>query len=449
MPLDLRKSLRRVSACRVPRGVLDRAHVGEVEWMPTFFQRGDGAHVWDIDGNRYVDMVLGKGVVTLGHGFAEVNAAAAAAAANGAQLPVCPASYAELADRLAELIPAAESSLFLKGGSDATVASIRLSRAFTGRDVIAFCGYHGWHDCFIPKRNSRAGTPKSTQVDMIDFAYDLELLERVVEERGHELAGILVTPEPELYDADFLVKVRALADRAGAVLTVDEVKCGMHLTIGGAHDYYGVRADLITLSKGLANGFPISAVCGRPEILDASALTHMFGTYFYGGPEIAACLKTLEIYQQRDVIGHQWRQANHLMDRLDEVLEDEKVPAWTLGPGPRYSLLFEDEAAETLFYKEATAHGALFYPVDNQTTSLAHDDAVSAEVIDACARALRVVRDQHYGNRRERPELISPRSLARYEVKRLSRGGLVTPEQVLRPRSQRWPQLKRAVLDAD
>ena len=243
-----------------PSGVLGFVRSGWAATYPTVFESAGGAHARDASGRRYVDWVMGKGNVTLGHALPAVDRAAYERARRGVALPGVSPEYGALAARLAARFDVIESAAFAKNGSDAVSIAMRLARVFTGRERVLSAGYHGW--------DARRG--------VLDFGYDLAALEEGLAE---PTAAVLVTPEPAFHDAARAVETARLAREAGALLIYDEVRCGMRLP-GGAHGLRGVRPDLVTLSKGLANGYPISAVGGRRDVMDASARTYVFGTSY-------------------------------------------------------------------------------------------------------------------------------------------------------------------------
>jgi glutamate-1-semialdehyde aminotransferase len=383
---------------------------------PTFLSRGSGAHVWDTSGRRWVDWVQGKGAVTLGHARAEVDAAVARRASQGALLGACPVEYEELAARLATYLPGTEQAMFTKNGSDAVHAALRLAKVFTGRDLIVSAGYHGWDDRLLP---GAAPTPVPGAV--LDFGYDLVELERVLAEHGPRVAAVLVTPEPAFFGREMLERAAELARSAQALFVVDEVRAGLRVAPAGAHQHFGVSADLFTLSKGLANGYPLAAVLGRKEVLEASSRTYVFGTYYAEAAALAAGLASVELYQQQDVVAAIWRAGEDLMLGLEALFADEGLRARCLGPAPVFQILFEDEVAEAAFYAGSVRRGVLFFQDDAQCPSAAHGDHHVVETLAVCREVAREIRRERQGGRAERLETPSPELLARSAKRRMIR----------------------------
>ena len=229
------------------------------EEYPIFMQRAKGSHIWDVDGNEYVDWMMSYGPVILGHSYPRVDQAVIEEMKNGFLFNLTPPMQLELAKKLIELIPCAEMVQFVATGSGATSAAVRIARAYTGREKIIRWGYHAWHDWAI---GERPGILPKVMEDTLTFSYnDLDSLEAVLEKHKHNVACIIMMPlAVELPKPGFLEGVRDLADSYGAVLIFDEIRSWPRMSLGGAQEYYGVTPDMTTISKGIANGHSISAV---------------------------------------------------------------------------------------------------------------------------------------------------------------------------------------------
>jgi glutamate-1-semialdehyde 2,1-aminomutase/spore coat polysaccharide biosynthesis protein SpsF len=283
---------------------------------PVFLARGKGSHVWDVDGNEFIDYVTALGPVILGYDWPSVTEAVIKQVRNGAAFSLPHPLEVELAELLVEIIPCAEMVRYGKNGSDATSAAVRVARAFTGRDKIACCGYHGWHDWFVGTTTRALGVPQATRPLTLTFQYnDLRSLERLFDEHHREIAAVIMEPvgvvEPE---NDFLAAVKELAHRHGAVLIFDEIVTGFRLGIGGAQMHYGVTPDLACFGKAMANGFPLSAVVGRREIMEL--FDEVFVSFTFGGEAIAlaAAVATINELRSEDVYRHLWNQGRKLQD---------------------------------------------------------------------------------------------------------------------------------------
>ena len=225
---------------------------------PIFLERGKGCRVWDVDGNEYIDYVQGLLPNILGYAHVEVNAAAAAQLAEGHSFSLPHPLEVQLAERLTRLIPCAEMVRFGKNGSDATSGAVRAARAFTGRDRIACCGYHGWQDWYIGSTSRNAGVPKAVRELTHPFPYnDLASLEKLLEEHPDEFAAVIMEPVNFVEPAHgFLEGVKHLALRHAALLIFDEICVGFHFGLGGAQKLFGVTPDLACFGKAMGNGFP-------------------------------------------------------------------------------------------------------------------------------------------------------------------------------------------------
>lgn len=408
----------------VPRGILTFLRSGWGHGYPTYLSGGSGAWVWDASGRRWVDWVQGKGAVTLGHARREVDEAVARRASQGVLLGACPDDYEELAARLCAYLPDVEQAMFVKNGSDAVHAALRLARVFTGRDLVVSAGYHGWDDRLLP-----GAAPAPVPGAVLDFGYDLAELERVLAEHGSRVAAVLVTPEPAFFGREMLERAALLARSASALFVVDEVRAGLRVAPAGAHQLFDVRADLFTLSKGLANGYPLAAVLGRRDVLEASARTYVFGTYYAEAAAIAAGLAALELYQREDVVAAIWRAGEALMLGLEQLFAEEGVAARCLGPAPVLQILFESEQAEASFYAGAARRGVLFFQDDAQCPSAAHGEEQLTETLAVCRELARELRRDVQGGRALCLESPSSELLARSAQRRMIRPSAVDAQR--------------------
>ena len=219
---------------------------------PLFLERGEGARVWDVDGNEYLDFTMALCAVSLGYADPDVNAAVARQLERGVLFTLAHPLEAEVAEQLCRLIPCAEMVRFGKNGSDVTSGAVRLARAFTGRDVIAACGYHGWQDWAIGPTTRNMGVPKAVRELTCTFTYNrIETLERIFDEHPGRVAAVIMEPvgiEPPR--SGFLESVRELSSRRGALLIFDEIVTGFRLALGGAQEHFGVVPDLACFGKG-------------------------------------------------------------------------------------------------------------------------------------------------------------------------------------------------------
>lgn len=288
---------------------------------PLFITHGRGSYVWDVDGNQYVDFVSGLLPVILGYQYKAVNEAIKKQLKNGILFSLASPLENELAKLLIKHIPCAEMVRFGKNGSDVTTGAIRLARAVTGREHIALCGYHGWHDWYIGTTARRLGIPKSTQKLSHKFNYnDISSLEKIL--KKYKVAAVIMEPmnynEPE---NNFLAKVKTLAHKHGALLIFDEIITGFRYNLGGAQKLFGVTPDLATFGKSMANGMPISALVGRKKYM--KRISDIFYSFTMGGEtlSIAAAIATIEEIEKKKVINYIWKLGKYLQNNTNKLLK--------------------------------------------------------------------------------------------------------------------------------
>ena len=250
---------------------------------PYFIARGKGSHVWDIDGNEYVDFVNALCSVTLGYGDTDVDSAVRTQLDDGVIFSLPHPIETEVAEAIVEMVPCAEAVRFGKNGSDATSGAIRLARAYTKRDRVAVCGYHGWQDWYIGSTARSAGVPDAVKQLTHSFAYnDLESLNRLLDAHPNDFAAVILEPMNVTYPKPgFLESVRELTEQRGIILIFDETITGFRFANGGAQELFGVTPDLATFGKGLANGYPLSAIAGRSDIM--KLMEEIFFSFTFGG----------------------------------------------------------------------------------------------------------------------------------------------------------------------
>jgi glutamate-1-semialdehyde aminotransferase/spore coat polysaccharide biosynthesis protein SpsF (cytidylyltransferase family) len=366
---------------------------------PIFLERGKGCRVWDVDGNEYIDYVQGLLPNILGYAHGEVNAAAAAQLAEGHSFSLPHPLEVQLAERLTRLIPCAEMVRFGKNGSDATSGAVRAARAFTGRDRIACCGYHGWQDWYIGSTTRNAGVPKAVRELTHPFAYnDLAGLEKLLGEHPREFAAVIMEPfnfvDPA---AGFLEGVKDLADRHGALLIFDEICVGFHFGLGGAQKLFGVTPDLACFGKAMGNGFPISCVVGRSDVM--RIFNEIFYSFTFAGEvaSMAAAMKVLDILEQTDALARIESNGRILQDGLNAMAREAGMSGQIRAVGrPQWSLLkFSDRdgadspLVKNLFQQEAVKRGVLLLATHNVTA--AHDGAAIHQTLEIYAEVVKTL----------------------------------------------------------
>ena len=268
---------------------------------PLYIEKAKGANVWDIDGNKYVDLVSSLASITLGYSDPKINRAVKEQLKKGVVYSLPGKLEAEVAEQICHLIPSAEMVRFGKNGTDATSAAVRLARAYTGRNKVLVCGYHGWQDWYIGSTSRNKGVPKAVSDLTKTFSYnDIESFRNLINEG--DIACVVMEPMNIEYPMiGFLEEIRSTTSKNGIVLVFDETITGFRFSKGGAQELFRVTPDLSTFGKGLANGFPLSAIVGKREIM--MEMENIFFSGTFGGEllSLAACNVVLDLHH-RDLV---------------------------------------------------------------------------------------------------------------------------------------------------
>jgi glutamate-1-semialdehyde 2,1-aminomutase len=396
---------------------------------PGFVARGQGCHVWDVDGNEFIEYGMGLRAVTLGHGYPPVVEAASRALAGGVNFTRPAPIEVECAEELLGLVAPEGGAMvkFAKNGSDATSAAVRLARGFTDRDLVAICADHPFFstdDWFIGTTGMPAGIPKGIQALTVRFRYnDLDSVRALFAEHPGQIACLVMEVENTRPPAPgFLAGVRALCDEHGALLVFDEIITGFRWHLRGAGHLYGVRPDLSTFAKALGNGFSISALVGRREVMELGGLRTgrervflLSTTYGAETHTLAAALATMRAYQAEPVIEHLYRQGDRLAAGVSAAAAAHGISDHVGVAGRPCNLIYltrdrdgkPSQQLRTLFLQELLRGGVL---APSFVVSYAHTDADidrTIEVVDAAlavyARALDEGVDRHLVGRPVRP----------------------------------------------
>lgn len=248
---------------------------------PLYAARAKGAYLWDVDGNRYVDLISNLAAVTLGYSHKGQNKEVVRQLRNSTGMSLPSKIEAEVAEKIVELVPSAEMVRFAKNGTDATSAAIRLSRAYTGREHVVVCGYHGWQDWYIGSTNRNKGVPNSSRRLTHSFQFnDLVELRRLFDEFKGEIACVILEPMNRVFpEPGFLQTVISICEAEGAICVFDETITGFRFAKGGAQELFEVTPHLSTFGKGIANGFPLSVISGRRDIMIEMENIFFSGTF--------------------------------------------------------------------------------------------------------------------------------------------------------------------------
>jgi glutamate-1-semialdehyde 2,1-aminomutase len=351
---------------------------------PYFITRGEGSRVWDADGNEYIDCINALASVTLGYNDADVVDAVRTQLDSGTIFSLPHPLEIEVAEKIVAMVPCAEQVRFGKNGSDATSGAIRLARACTGRDRVAVCGYHGWQDWFIGSTTRNLGVPAAVSELTHPFVYnDIESLRRLLAQYPKGFAAVILEPVNVTPPADgFLEEVQRLTREHGALLVFDETITGFRFANGGAQEYFSVIPDLATFGKGLANGYPISALAGKAEYM--RLLEDVFFSFTFGGDtlSLAAALATLNKLTREPVVDTLWRRGEKLLSGLDQLITRHQAGhIFQVGGLPVWSFLIVKDAVpynsfeiKTLFLQEMFARGILTIGTHNISYALADGD---------------------------------------------------------------------------
>lgn len=358
---------------------------------PAFVARAEGAHVFDVDGNRFVDFPMALGPVILGHAWPSVNEAITRQLADGITYTLAHPLELDVAERIVDRVPGAERVRFGKTGSDANSAAIRIARAATGRDGVLVGGYHGWHDWYIGSTTRDRGVPAAVKELTGAFTFgDLESLDAALDAQGGSTAAVMLEPagvtEPE---PGYLQAVADRAHAAGALVIFDEIITGFRLGPGGAQERYSVRADLVTFGKALGNGMPISAVAGPAEHMDL--LSDIFFSGTHGGEvlSLAAARATLDELDD-GAFAELYRKGEVIRAGVQRAIDVAGVGEWVSvgGVAPRTVVVVgepfpseEGLMARSLVQQEMALHGILFN--GNNFICLAHSDEDIAQAVRA------------------------------------------------------------------
>jgi glutamate-1-semialdehyde 2,1-aminomutase len=299
---------------------------GPTQWTrgiaPVFLERGKGSHVWDIDGNEYIDYNMGIGPIVLGYCYDRVDDAIKKQLEKGITFSLTNPLEVELSEKIRDTVPNVEAVRFSKTGCDVTTAAVRVARAFTKREKVLCCGYHGWHDWYIAVTDRNAGIPEA--VKDLTFTFNYNDIDSLIDSIDEDTACVIMEPfvfeEPK---NDFLQKVREVCDQNGSLLIFDEMWTGFRIAPGGAQEFFNVRADLALFSKAIANGMPVSVICGRNDVMRLFGKDVFFFTTFGGETlSLAAAMATIDEIKEKNVPQYLNDKGKLLKDAYNKITGD-------------------------------------------------------------------------------------------------------------------------------
>lgn len=365
---------------------------------PIYGNEAQGSRIWDIDGNEYVDLVNSLAAVTLGHADPEISEAVSRQLSLGTTISLSHPIELEVAEKIVELVPSAEMVRFGKNGSDATSAAIRVARAFTGRDKVLVCGYHGWHDWYIGTTPRGLGVPKAVSELAYSVPYnEIDEVKNLLSDRS--VAALILEPMNSTWPIDgYLESLRELCTKYGTLLIFDETITGFRFSKGGAQEYFNILPDLSTFGKGLANGFPLSAVTGKREYM--MMLEDVFFSGTFGGELLsltAAGVVLNKIANTNAIeklsaigqsVGNPVRELI-IKNRLEKFLKISGHPSWefllwNLKPGLKL------DGLKALFMQEMSKNGVLMIATHNISTSIDSTDV--EQIVSAYSETLPIIK---------------------------------------------------------
>ncbi len=411
MQFEVSERLRRRAHAIIPGGCHTYAKGDDQypELSPGFITHGQGSHVWDVDGNEYIEYGQGNRCVGLGHAYPTVVEAARRELTKGANFTRPAVIEIEAAEELLSLVPAAEMVKFCKDGSDATTAALKLARACTGRDLIACCHdqpFFATNDWFIATTPLDAGIPQPIKEMTLTFGFnDIHSVERLFAEHPGQIAGLIL--EPAKYDEPvngYLNRVRDLCHANGALFIIDEMITGFRWHNGGGQAYYNVEPDLSCWGKAMGNGFSVSALCGKREFMERGGLEHRSERVFLlsttHGAEthgLAAAIATIKTYKQEPVIETIYARGTRLLHEGNQIIASHGLEKYVQIYGKPCCLVFStldregrpSQAMRSLFLQETIRRGILMTTL---VVSYSHSDDDIDRTLQALDESLVVYR---------------------------------------------------------
>lgn len=385
------------------------------DFWPAYYSKAKGCEVWDMDGNHYIDAsYMGIGANVLGYANDEVDAAAKEAIDCGGMCTLNAPEEVYLAQKLLDLHPWAGGVRYAKAGGEAMALAIRIARAYSRKDVVLFCGYHGWHDWYLSANISDPnalnqhhiagleplGVPSALAGLTIPFHYnDVDEFENRVAQYKDRIGVIVMEPIRNDYpEKDFMDAVVRTAKELNAVLVFDEITAGFRLCAGGSHLVLGYEPDIAVFAKGMTNGYPVSAIVGRKEVMEASQETFISSTFYTERIAFAAALKSIEVYERERVWEKQVEYGKMIKTGWEELAKEVGLAIHVGGidPLPHFSFEYENTLAyKTFFTQEMLKRGYLastaFYTSNAHSPEIIHTYFDNVREVFA---AIRTILDQ-------------------------------------------------------
>jgi glutamate-1-semialdehyde aminotransferase len=365
---------------------------------PIYFDRAKGCRMWDVDGNEFIDFLCSIGPIILGYSYDSVNEAVCDIVKTSFQSSMNHPIMIEVAKIITEMVPSADGVRFMKTGTEATQLAVRLARHITGRMYIARHGYHGWADLFMGHL-SLPGVDKDASDKVLPFDGTAEGLDKFLKESPHEFAAVMICPaDVKPFTHENYQGIIDAAHAHGALVIFDEIKSGFRIAPGGAQEYLNVLPDITTLSKGIANGYPLSAIVGREAVIKELPSAGIAGTFSVEGLSLAASLATLKEIKNNNVVPHLYKMGQRLIDGLNDIFQKygmhearaygDPVPSmprlqWREGTIANGVQLIKDEDFH-FFFSELLKHGVYLSSWHVAFMNFSHQEKDVDEALEIC-----------------------------------------------------------------
>jgi len=372
---------------------------------PAYYEKAKGCEVWDIDGNKYVDMsLMGIGSCILGYADPDVNRAVISAVKKGSMTTLNPYEEVELAELLLKLHPWADMARFTRSGGEAMSVAVRIARAATKKDVVLFCGYHGWHDWYISANLTDDssldghllpglgpnGVPRALKGTSLPFAYnDIKAFKKLISENKDKVGVIVLEAIRSVPPEDEFIKVlRETATKENIVLIVDEITSGFRLNLGGAHLLYGIKPDIAVFAKGMSNGYPMAAIIGKRSVMDKAQDSFISSTYWTERIGPVAAIAAIKKMKDKNVQEKLVLNGKKIKKGWLQAAEDHGLDIHVSGIDPLAHIEFKHEkplVLKTLFTQSMLGSG--FLATNGYYASFAHKSRHIKAYIEACGKA--------------------------------------------------------------
>lgn len=383
------------------------------DFWPAYYSKAKGCEVWDLDGRHYYDMsIMGVGSNVLGYAFDEVDSAAKDAISKGGMCTLNAPEEVELAETLLQIHPWADMVRYAKAGGEAMAVATRIARAHTQKDVVLVCGYHGWHDWYLSanltegdpladvhlKGLSPVGVPRGLAGTNLIFHYDnIEEFQVLVKENKGRIAAVIMEPIRNAYPSfGYLEEIREITRKEGIVLIYDEITAGFRLCAGGSHLKLGVEPDIAVFAKAMTNGYPVSAIIGRKNIMEAAQETFISSTFWTERVALAAAVESVRCYQKYHVDRIQDRVGKRVEEGWIEAAQRVGVIIKTSGINPliHFEFLYKNSLAyKTYFTQQMLKNGYL--AATGLYVSMAHTDTIVEDYLKACEDVFNEIAEIH------------------------------------------------------